>query len=147
MKSSRQKLLTLIVAAALAIGVFQAPVSVYAEGTASEDMIQPRYSHLNQLSTSFNIIKSNGNAVAHIIISFYSNTDSAKIKVEFQRLYEGEWSTIVTSIADRYSSPADYETSTYVLPGYYYRAVVTVDLYENGNVAETVSSTSEAVYY
>ena len=155
----RQKLILLLLVVGLISSIFEMPMCIYASSAElpEHDEIQPRYTNLQSLSVSFGVDpleddlglgEDLGEAVAAIIVSYYSNTKRIWLRVDFERKDPDGWFNLGTTWGGRRTSPADMEAFITVKHGYYYRAVVTVELYDaDGNLAETVTLASVEDYF
>lgn len=148
MKTKKKRSIALFLTVALIFGMCQVPAIVKAEETRSIGP-QPRYAYLQSLSVNFGINKEIGEACAFVITSHYSEVDYIAIRVDFQRFNEESvsWVTLSSRLTTSYDNPADYVPLLNVTPGYTYRAVVTVYLYVDGEVGETVTLTSATDTY
>lgn len=155
----KQKFIIVLLLLGFISSAFESPMRVFANDVelVENDEIQPRYTNLQMLQVAFGVEEMDeldefgnhkGDAIATVITTFYDNTDYIVVFIDFERRDPSGWVNLATCFGRMDDSPAAWGTSITVKHGYYYRAVVTVELYdEDGNLAETVTLPSNADYF
>lgn len=108
------------------------------------DIPSPCYDGTTRISASLTI-SSTGRANCNGTIVLSSSSYSSDLTMKLQRSTGSGWSTVYTWNKDDASTISG---SRYVTSGYYYRVVVSANVYDaSGNYIESPSATSSSVYY
>lgn len=138
-KKTFTSLLSVIIACCLSISLASAT-------TAPTETIQ-RLAYITQITASLEIT-SVGRADCAAKTKLRNTVSNADLTIELQRSTDSNSWTTIKSWSTSGSGTIGLEESYYVLHGYYYQVVATVNVYTStGNLAETASATSIIIYY
>ena len=139
MKKTRSRFLSLL----LAVILIASAIPVQA---ASSDIAPYRYDYVSSCSIFLNI-SSRGLATCTSDISLRRGVNAEMTVTLYKSTNKRNWD-YVTSWDTSGSSSLVLEKSYYVMSGYYYKAELSVDVYNSsGSFLENVTSTSSIKYY
>lgn len=108
--------------------------------------VEPRYQRITAITADLTIGTS-GIATCYGGVELSNITDTAHLQVALEQKVNGVWRPY-QSWSTTGDSGVDHEVTTLVPSGYYYKVVVTVNVYDSNDVLrETATGESYHVYY
>lgn len=122
-------------------------VSAASAAVPTEDTVQPRYTGISKLTADLSI-SSSGYASCYGYVRLSSSSYSANMTVELQRSGNGTSWTTIKDWSTSGSYTLELDKGWYVVSGYYYQVVTTVEVYNSsGSLVGTAPGSSVSVYY